>query len=90
MARENPSWGYLRIRGELLKLGQTVSATAIRSVLRRSQTPPAGRRSGLTWKCFLEAHASSLVAADFFTVDTVFLQRLYVLFFIHLASRRDG
>ena len=88
MARENPSWGSLRIRGELLKLGQTASATAIRSVLRRSQIPPAGRRSGLTWKCFLAAHASSLVAADFFTVDTVFLQRLHVLFFIHLASRR--
>ncbi len=88
MAQENPSWGYLRIRGELLKLGQTVSATAIRSVLRRSQIPPAGKRSGLTWKRFLAAHASTLVAADFFTVDTVFLERLCVLFFIHLASRR--
>jgi transposase InsO family protein len=88
MARENPSWGYFRIRGELLKLGYTVSATTIRSVLRRSGIPPAGRRSRQTWKRFLAVHAQSLVAADFFTVDTVFLKRLYVLFFIHLASRR--
>jgi hypothetical protein len=88
LARENPSWGYLRIRGELLKLGYTVSATAIRSVLRRSGIPPAGHRSRLTWKRFLAAHAQTLVVADFFTVDTVFLKRLYVLFFIHLASRR--
>jgi transposase len=88
LARENPSWGYFRIRGELLKLGSTVSATAIRSVLRRSGIPPAGRRSRLTWKRFLAAHAQTLVAADFFTVETVFLKRLYILFFIHLASRR--
>jgi len=86
MAEENRNWGYFRIRGELLKLGYTVSATAIRSVLRRA--PPAGRRGGLTWKRFLAAHANTLVAADFFAVDTVFLRRLYVLFFIHLASRR--
>src|SRR5207302_8395833 len=88
MARENPSWGYFRIRGELLKLGHSVSATAIRSLLRRAGLPPAGRRSGLTWKRFLAAHAKTLVATDFFTVDTVFLKRLHVLFFIHLASRR--
>ena len=88
LARENPSWGYFRIRGELLKLGCTVSATAIRAVLRRSGIPPASRRSRLTWKRFLAAHAQTLVAADFFTVDTVLLKRLYVLFFIHLASRR--
>ena len=56
-----------------------MSATAIRSVLRRAAIPPAGRRSGLTWKRFLAAHAQALVAADFFTVDTVFLKRLYVL-----------
>ena len=47
-ARENPSWDYLRIHGELLKLGQTVSATAIRSVLRRSQIPRARKRSAMS------------------------------------------
>jgi len=88
MAEENPTWGYFRIRGELMKLGYTVSATAIRSVLRRAGLPPAGRRAGLTWKQFLAAHANTLVAADFFAVDTVFLKRLYVLFFIHVGSRR--
>ena len=88
MARENPRWGYFRIRGELIKLGRTVSATAIRSVLRRARIPPAGRRSQLTWKQFLAAHAETLVATDFFSVDTVFLKRLYVLMFVHLGSRR--
>jgi transposase InsO family protein len=88
MARENPRWGYFRIRGELLKLGFTISATAIRSVLRRGHVPPAGRRSQMSWRQFLTAHAESLVATDFFTVDTVFFKRLYVLFFVHLATRR--
>jgi hypothetical protein len=68
MAKENRGWGYFRIRGELLKLGCKVSATAIRSVLRRSGIPPAGHRSRLTWKRFLAAHAQTLVAADFFSV----------------------
>ena len=83
MARENPRWGYFRIRGELLKLGFTVSATTVRSVLRCSHLPPAGRRSQMSWRQFLTAHAESLVATDFFTVDTVFFKRLYVLFFVH-------
>ena len=88
MAQENPSWGYFRIRGELMKLGRTVSATAIRSVLKRARIPPAGRRSELTWKQFLSAHAETLVATDFFSVDTVLLKRLYVLVFVHLGTRR--
>jgi putative transposase len=88
MARENSSWGYFRIRGELLKLGYTVSATAIRSILRRAHIPPAGRRSELSWKQFLAAHGETLVATDFFSVDTVFFKRLYVLMFVHLGSRR--
>jgi putative transposase len=88
MARENPRWGYFRIRGQLLKLDHTVSATPVRSVLRRSHVPPAGRRSQMSWRQFLSAHAQSLVATDFFTVDTVFFKGLYVLFFVHLATRR--
>jgi transposase InsO family protein len=88
IALENPSWGYFRIRGELYKLGYTVSATTIRSVLRRAHIPPADRRSELTWKQFIAAHAETLVATDFFSVETVFLRRLYVLVFVHLGSRR--
>ncbi len=79
MARENPRWGYFRIRGELLKLGHSVAASTIRSVLLAAGIPPAGRRSELTWKQFLAAHAETLLAADFFSVDTIFFKRLYVL-----------
>lgn len=88
MAKENPGWGYFRIRGELLKVGHTVAATTIRSVLVAAGIPPSGRRAGLTWKRFLAAHAQTLVAADFFSVDTVFFKRLYVLIYMHLATRR--
>jgi putative transposase len=87
MAKENPGWGYFRIRGEL-KLGQVVAATTIRSVLGSAGIPPSGRRAGLSWKRFLAAHAETLVAADFFSVDTIFFKRLYVLIYMHLASRR--
>src|SRR5713101_1444602 len=75
MARENPRWGYFRIRGELLKLGRCVRATTIRSVLLAAGIPPAGRRSELTWKQFLAAHAETLLAADFISVDTIFFKR---------------
>lgn len=88
MAMENPSWGYPRIRGELLKLGHTVAATTIRSVLLAARISPSPRRAPLSWKQFLVAHAETLVAADFLSVETVFFKRLYVLVSIHLASRR--
>ena len=88
MAKENPGWGYFRINGELRKLGHTVAATTIRSVLLRAGLPPSGRRSKLSWKQFLAAQAQTLVVADFFSVDTVFFKRLYVLIYMHLASRR--
>ena len=88
MARENPRWGYFRIRGELLKLGHSVAATTIRSILLSAGMPPAGRRSEMTWKQFLAAHAETLLAADFFSVDTIFFKRLYVLIYVHLATRR--
>jgi len=88
LAWENPLWGYLRIKGELRKLGCAVSASTIRRILRRHRVPPAPRRSGIAWGIFLRAHARSALACDFFTVDTVFLRRLYVFFFIELATRR--
>jgi hypothetical protein len=88
LARENPCWGYQRLRGELLKLGHHVSATAIRSLLRRHGIPPAPRRAGLSWRAFLRAHAQGVLACDFFTVETIRLQTLFVLFFIELHSRR--
>jgi putative transposase len=88
LARENPRWGYRRIRGELLKLGQPVSATAIQRVLRRHRVPPAPRRAALTWPAFLRAHAAGLLACDFFVVETVRLQVLYVLFVLEVQTRR--
>jgi putative transposase len=88
LARENPRWGYQRIVGELGKLGLRVSATSVRSVLKRREIPPAPRRSGPTWRTFLRAQAQSVIACDFLTVDTVRLRRFYVLFFIELHTRR--
>jgi putative transposase len=88
LARENPRWGYQRIVGELQGLGVRVSATAVREILKVSGLGPAGKRAGLSWHAFLRAQAQSMLAVDFFTVETVRLQRLYVLFFIELSSRR--
>jgi putative transposase len=88
LARENPRWGYQRIKGELLRLDVRVSATAIRTVLRRHGLDPAPRRAGGTWRAFLRQQAAGIVACDFFTVDTVWLRRLYVLVFIELDTRR--
>jgi len=88
LARENPRWGYQRIVGELQGLGIKVSATAVREILKASGLSPARERAGLTWRAFLRAQAHSMLAVDFFTVETIRLQRLYVLFFIELSSRR--
>ncbi len=88
IARENPRWGYERIVGELASLGFSVSRTTVRKVLREAGLGPAGRRGGLSWHEFIRGQAASMIACDFFTVDTVFTTRLYVLFFINLATRR--
>jgi Arc/MetJ family transcription regulator len=88
LARENTRWGYQRITGELKGLGIIVSATTVRKILRQAGLGPAGKRSGLSWRAFLRAQAATMLAVDFFTVETISLRRLYVLFFIELGSRR--
>jgi putative transposase len=88
LARENPRWGYQRIQGELLRLGVRVSATAVRTTLRRHGLDPAPRRAGTSWRAFLRQQAAGIIACDFFTVDIIWLRRLYVLFFIELDIRR--
>jgi len=88
LARENPRWGYLRIVGELKGLGIAVSATTVKRILRQQGLGPVGTRHGPSWRDFLRAQANSMMAVDFFAVDTVWLQRLYVLFFIEIGTRR--
>ena len=68
-------------------LGLVVSATTVRTWLRAMGLGPAGTRGGMTWREFIRAHRRSILAVDFFTVETIWLQRLYVLFFIELGSR---
>ncbi len=87
-ARENPRWGYPRIAGELLKLGLRVSPSTVRRILLADRLGPAPRRSGPSWRQFLRQQAASMLACDFFTVETISLRRFYVLFFIELESRR--
>ena len=86
-ARENPRWGYPRIAGELQKLGLRVSPSTVRRLLLAAGLKPAPRRSGPSWREFLERQAASMIACDFFTVETISLRRIYVLFFIELESR---
>jgi putative transposase len=88
LAQENPRWGYLRIVGECRKLGVRVSATSVRRILRRHRIQPAPRRGGPSWTAFLRAQAGGLLACDFFTVETVGLIRLYVLFVVEVDRRR--
>jgi len=88
LASENPRWGYLRIQGELKKLGVSISATAVCSLLRSHGLQPAPRRDGPSWREFLAQQAAGIVACDFFCVETVRLKTLYVLFFIELSTRR--
>ena len=88
LARENPLWGYRRIHGELTKLGVTVAPSTVYEILRAAGIDPAPRRTGPTWREFLHAQAAGILAVDFLHVDTVLLQRLYVLVFIEHGTRR--
>ena len=78
MARDNPSWGYRRIHGELGCLGHKLAPSTVWRILKDAGIDPAPTRSGQTWRAFLEAQAKTILAVDFFHVDTVLLRRLYV------------
>ncbi len=85
LATENPTWGHRRIQGELARLGHTIAKTTVWQILIDNNIDPSPNRAGVTWTEFL--HSQAAVACDFFTVDTAFLRRYYVLFFIKVDSR---
>lgn len=87
IAKENPRWGYGKIQGELLKLSYTVSESAVRDVLKQHHIQPALKRNGSeSWHHFMAHYKEQIMACDFFPVDTLWLKRLYVLFFIELGT----
>ena len=92
MAKENIDWGYDRIVGALANLGYTLSDETVGNILRRNGIPPAPeRKHSTTWTEFIRAHMAVLAGTDFFTVEILTLRGLvtyYVLFFIHLDSRK--
>ncbi len=92
MAKENLSWGYDRIVGALANLGFLLLDQTVGNILRWHGFSPAPRRKqAICWKDFIRSHMEVLVGTDFFTVEVLTLKGLvtyYVLFFIHLESRR--
>jgi hypothetical protein len=79
LSEENPLWGYQHIQGELLKVGIEISASSIRRVIAPKRRPGPKRD---TWSKFMRTQAASIVACDLFTVETVRMKTLHVLFFI--------
>jgi hypothetical protein len=87
MAKDNPTWGYRRIQGELIGLGNRVAASTVWTILKSAGIDPAPLRSGPTWRQFLATQAHAILAVDFAHVDTVFLRRLYLLVVIEHGRR---
>ncbi len=88
LARENDTWGYRRIAGEIQRLGIEIAPSTVWVILKKAGVDPAPRRIGPSWAEFLRTQAKGILACDFFTVETALLRRLYVLFVIEHATRR--
>ena len=88
IAHENPRMEYDKIQGELLKLGFKIHPSTVKNILHRHNLLPAPQRGCSSWRTFLKHYRQQMLACDFFTVETLRLETLYVLFFIELGSRR--
>jgi putative transposase len=88
LVRENPSWGYRRVHGELLVLGVKVAASTVWEILKDAGIDPAPERASTTWAGFLRSQADALPACDFFETVTLSGGRMYVFVVIEHASRR--
>ncbi len=90
LARENPSWGYSKLHGELLKLGYTIGRSTVRDILKRQHIAPAPERAknGGSGSTLLSHYGAQILATDFFTVETAWLKTRHALFFIEIGSRR--
>jgi transposase len=89
LARENPRWGYGKIQGELIKLSIKISQSTVRNILDRHGIQPAPVRNGsIGWRNLMTHYKEQILACDFFTIETIWLQTIYVLFFIELGTRQ--
>jgi putative transposase len=87
-AHENPVWGHRRIHGELGGRGYRVAPATVWNILEKAGLDPAPRRAGPSWREFCRTQAATMLACDFFTVDTVLLRRVYVFFVLEVGTRR--
>src|SRR4051794_27028791 len=88
LVRENPSWGYRRVHGELLVLGVKVAASTVWEILQDAGIDPAPERAASTWAGFLRSQADALLACDFLETVTLTGARMYVLAVIEHRTRR--